>query len=160
MFQKKTAMEYAISLLGLRAYSTAELRKKLYAKEYPSAEIRQVIDDCLRHGFLNDEHYAESVASAVYARGGGKRKAIQKLYTKGIDAEIIKETLTEKEDSNSMTEQEAAVGALERKKSTFEREPDLRKRKEKALRFLAGRGFSAAVAYQALQDVFTKNGND
>ena len=76
MAQKKTAMEYAILLLGLRAYSTAELKKKLYAKEYSTAEISQVIQECTRHGFLNDEHYAENLAAAVYARGGGKRKAI------------------------------------------------------------------------------------
>ena len=48
MAQKKTAMEYAILLLGLRAYSTAELKKKLYAKEYSTAEISQVIQECTR----------------------------------------------------------------------------------------------------------------
>ena len=141
MAQKKTAMEYAILLLGLRAYSTAELKKKLYAKEYSTAEISQVIQ----------EHYAENLAAAVYARGGGKRKAIQKLRTKGIDSELIKETLAEKEDGNVMTELEAAAGALSRKASAFAREPDPRKRREKALRFLAGRGFSAQVAYEALR---------
>ncbi|HCG24123.1 MAG TPA: hypothetical protein DE060_12245 [Lentisphaeria bacterium] len=151
MAQKKTAMEYAILLLGLRAYSTAELKKKLYAKEYSTAEISQVIQECTRHGFLNDEHYAENLAAAVYARGGGKRKAIQKLRTKGIDSELIKETLAEKEDGNVMTELEAAAGALSRKASAFAREPDPRKRREKALRFLAGRGFSAQVAYEALR---------
>lgn len=83
--------------------------------------------------------------------GGGKRKAIQKLRTKGIDSELIKETLAEKEDGNVMTELEAAAGALSRKASAFAREPDPRKRREKALRFLAGRGFSAQVAYEALR---------
>lgn len=83
--------------------------------------------------------------------GGGKRKAIQKLRTKGIDSELIKETIAEKEDGNVMTELEAAAGALSRKASAFAREPDPRKRREKALRFLAGRGFSAQVAYEALR---------
>ena len=155
MAQKKTAMEYAILLLGLRAYSTAELKKKLYAKEYSTAEISQVIQECTRHGFLNDEHYAENLAAAVYARGGGKRKAIQKLRTKGIDSELIKETLAEKEQRCGSERRsgsvEAAAGALSRKASAFAREPDPRKRREKALRFLAGRGFSAQVAYEALR---------
>ena len=39
---KKTAVEYAAYLLGVRMYSTAELRRKLYDKEYPGAEIRQI----------------------------------------------------------------------------------------------------------------------
>ena len=42
---KKTALEYAAYLLSVRMYSTAELRKKLLAKEYPFPEIRQVIRD-------------------------------------------------------------------------------------------------------------------
>ncbi len=151
MGQKKTAMEYAVQLLGLRACSTAELKKKLHAKEYSASEISQVIRECTRHGFLNDELYAENLAAAVYARGGGRRKAIQKLRTKGIDSEIIKETLAEKEDGKIMSELEAATGALARKASALAREPDPRKRREKALRFLAGRGFSAQVAYEALR---------
>ena len=36
---KKSAMEYAVLLLGRRACSTAELRKKMLAKEYPEQEI-------------------------------------------------------------------------------------------------------------------------
>ena len=42
---KKTAVEYAASLLGVRMYSTAELRRKMYDKEYSGTEIRQVIED-------------------------------------------------------------------------------------------------------------------
>ena len=34
---KKTAVEYAASLLGVRMYSTAELRRKMYDKEYSGA---------------------------------------------------------------------------------------------------------------------------
>ena len=148
---KKSAMEYAVLLLGRRACSTAELRKKLLAKEYPPQEIARVIADFTARGFLNDQLYAENLAESVYLRGGGKKKAIQKLRLKGIDRETIQDTLSEREENAGKSELEAALAALARKKSAFEREPDLRKRREKALRFLAGRGFSAAVAYDALK---------
>ena len=147
---KKSAMEYAILLLGRRACSTAELRKKLLAKEYPPQEIARVIADFTARGFLNDQLYAENLAESVYLRGGGKKKAILKLRLKGIDHETIQNTLSERETEEGGSELEAACWALERKKNVFEREPDPRKRREKALRFLAGRGFSAAVAYEAL----------
>ena len=148
---KKSAMEYAILLLGRRAYSTAELRKKLMAREYSLPEISGVLEECIRRGFLDDRLYAENLAESVYLRGGGKNKAIRKLRLKGIDREIIQNTLSEQEEEPGKSELDAALSALARKKTVFLREPDFRKRREKALRFLAGRGFSAAVAYEALQ---------
>ena len=147
---KKSAMEYAVLLLGRRACSTAELRKKMLAKEYPPQEIARVIADFTARGFLNDRLYAENLAESVYLRGGGRRKAIQKLRLRGIDRETIQDTLSEREENAGRSELDAAISALERKKAQFEREADPRKRREKALRFLAGRGFSAAVACEAL----------
>ncbi len=153
MPRKKTAMEYAILLLGRRACSTAELRKKMLAREYSVPEIARVLEECTRRGFLNDRAYAESLAESVYLRGGGRNKAARKLQLKGIDREIIENTLAEREADGVGSELSSALAALERKKALFDREPDPRKRREKALRFLAGRGFSAATAYEALNRI-------
>lgn len=144
---KKTAPEYAAYLLGTRMYSACELRKKLYAREYPSAEIRQVIEDFTRKGYLNDALYAENLANGMTARGDGKRKIAGKLRTKGIDPEIIGETLQQLE--NEIPEEEAARQALQKKRNALMRETDGQKRKEKAIRYLAGHGFSAAAAFSA-----------
>ena len=153
MPRKKTAMEYAILLLGRRACSTAELRKKMLAREYSVPEIARVLEECTRRGFLNDRAYAESLAESVYLHGGGRNKAARKLQLKGIDREIIENTLAEREADGVGSELSSALSALERKKALFDREPDPRKRREKALRFLAGRGFSAATAYEALNRI-------
>ena len=144
---KKSAPEYAASLLGVRMYSTAELRRKMYDKEYPGAEIRQVIEDFTRKGYLNDALYAENLCSSMTARGDGKRKIAGKLRTKGIDPEIIDETLRQLD--NDMPEEEAAWQALQKKRNALLREPDERKCKEKAVRYLAGHGFSASAAFSA-----------
>ena len=144
---KKTAVEYAASLLGVRMYSTAELRRKMYDKEYPGAEIRQIIEDFTRKGYLNDALYAENLADAMTARGDGKRKIAGKLRTKGIDPEIIGETL--RRVDNVIPEEEAARQALQKKRVSLRRETDGQKRKEKAIRYLAGHGFSAAAAFSA-----------
>ena len=142
---KKTAVEYAATLLGVRMYSTAELRRKMYDKEYSGAEIRQVIEDFTRKGYLNDALYAENLCSMHTARGDGKRKIAGKLRTKGIDPEIIEETLRQLD--NGLPEEDAAWQALQKKRITLLREPDEQKRKEKAIRYLAGRGFSASAAF-------------
>lgn len=154
---RKTALEYAAFLLGVRALSIAELRKKMFAKEYEPHEISRVIEDFTRRGYLNDALYAESLCSNLTERGDGKRKIAGKLRTKGIDPELIKEVL-QKLDEN-IPENEAAWQALQRKKNFLLREPELRKRKEKAVRFLAGHGFSAGAAYAAWTR-FSRNEED
>ena len=142
---KKSAPEYAAGLLGARMYSTAELRRKLYDREYPPPEIRQVIEDFTRKGYLNDTLYAENLCASMTARGDGKRKIAGKLRTKGIDPEIIDETLRQLD--SAVPEEDTAWQALQKKRNSLLREPDEQKRKEKAVRYLAGHGFSASVAF-------------
>ena len=142
---KKTATEYAAYLLGVRMYSTAELRKKLYSREYASSEIRQVIEDFSRKGYLNDALYAENLCSSLTARGDGKRKIAGKLRMKGIASELIDEVLGKLD--REIPEEEAAWLALQKKRAALLRESDPQKRKEKAVRHLAGHGFSAGAAF-------------
>lgn len=144
---RRTAMEYAAFLLGRRALSTAQLRKKLLAKAYGAAEIRETIEDFTRHGYLNDAVHAEALCEALSERGAGKRQIGAKLRARGINPEIIAATLAKLDES--APEEAAAFQALCRKKSALLREPDARKRKVKAVRFLASHGFSAAAAFAA-----------
>ena len=128
-------------------YSVAELRKKLYAKGYPALEIRQVIEEFVRKGYLNDTLYAENLCSAMTARGDGKRKIAGKLHTKGIDPELIRNTLQALD--SEIPEEEAAWQALQKKRILLKHESDEQKQKEKAVRYLAGHGFSASAAFSA-----------
>ena len=142
---RKTAIEYAAYLLSVRMYSTAELRKKLLAKEYPFPEVRAVLEDFTRKGYLNDALYAENLCSSLTARGDGKRKIAARLRSKGIDPELIGEVLRKLD--GDIPEEDAAWQALQKKRITLLRETDLQKRKEKAVRYLAGHGFSASAAF-------------
>ena len=49
-------------------------------------------------------------------------------------------------------EEESARKALQGKLASWKNEPDWRKRREKAFRFLAGRGFNVDVIYQILDE--------
>ena len=64
---------------------------------------------------------------------------------KGIAPELIDETLGKLD--REVPEEEAAWQALQKKRITLLRETDEQKRKEKAVRYLAGRGFSASAAF-------------
>ena len=154
--KKKTALEYAAYLLSVRMYSTAELRKKLLAKEYPFPEIRQVIEDFTSKGYLNDALYAENLCSSLTARGDGKRKIAGKLRMKGIAPELIDDTLGKLD--LEVPEEEAAWQALQKKQAALLRESDPQKRKEKAIRYLSGHGFSASAAFAVWERFCSENG--
>ena len=66
-------------------------------------------------------------------------------------------TPEEPEEKGSI-EEEAACKALQAKWRSLARECDPRKKREKALRFLAGRGFSSASSYAALQKQLAEEG--
>ena len=153
--KKKTALEYAAYLLSVRMYSTAELRKKLLAKEYPFPEIRQVIEDFTSKGYLNDALYAENLCSSLTARGDGKRKIAGKLRMKGIAPELIDDTLGKLD--LEVPEEEAAWQALQKKRAALLRESDPQKRKEKAIRYLSCHGFSASAAFAVWERFCSEN---
>ena len=144
---RKSALEYAVHALTRRAYSTAELRKKMLEKQYDCRETGEVLQLFLSRGFLNDTLYAENLVSVLQARGDGKKKIAGKLRLKGIAPEIISSVLEAME--KEIPEEEAAFASLLKKKSSLLREEDARKRKEKALRTLCSRGFSVSSAFSA-----------
>lgn len=165
--------EYAVRLLARRSYSIESLRKKMLEKQYGNAVTGEVICRFIQCGYLNDHLFAESLALSLHSAGYGRKRIIGKLREKGIPREIIRETLEkmeEKENKKTLFsgmgspvpeneaapadgESTAAVKALKSKWRTWKKESDIRKKKEKALRFLAGRGFEAGVCYRALDQV-------
>lgn len=161
--------EYAASLLARKAYSVAEVRKKMQEKGYSPCEIEEVVDSFLRKGFLNDGFFAESLCSSLHSSGYGRKRIIAKLRSKGIPSELMQSAFQqeqEKMDPAGMetmektdVEKTAAGTALKGKLRTLNNEPDLRKRREKALRFLAGRGFDAEICFQVVDQYLKEEKN-
>ena len=163
--EKKTALVAAVEILAKRLVSTAELRSKLTAKKlFPPAEIDEAILAVKRMGALHDDFLAQDIARSYRSRGYGPARIRMALRKRGIPNEIIEQTLNgnEEEDkpvysggigSDSGSEQpddgDNAFAVLHRKAAQFRREPDVRKRKAKAVRCLVGRGFSYEDAIEA-----------
>ena len=86
---RPTAYNYALNLLGARAYSTSALRKKLIQKEYEPADADNAIGRLVDNGLLDDRKYAEQFArSKIVTAGASKRRVQQDLYRKGIKGEL------------------------------------------------------------------------
>ena len=154
--EKKTALVAAVEILAKRLVSTAELRSKLAAKKlFSPAEIDDAVLAVKRMGALHDDFLAEDVARSYRSRGYGPARIRMALRKRGIPQEIIEQTLNGKDadaepvDSVQSEDGDNAFAVLHRKAAQFRREPDVRKRKAKAVRCLVGRGFSYEDAINA-----------
>ena len=159
--EKKTALVVAVEILAKRLVSTAELRSKLVVKKlFSPAEIDEAVLAVKRMGALHDDFLAEDIARSYRSRGYGPARIRMALRKRGIPNEIIEQTLNGKDeedksffsrgfDSDQAADGDNAFAVLHRKAAQFRREPDMRKRKAKAVRCLVGRGFSYEDAINA-----------
>ena len=144
---KKSAMEKAMRLLSRRALSERELLNKLCAAGYPFREARDAVAECRKRGYVNDEAFAADYTELLAGRCLGGRRIRLALRKRGIPAELREEPL----EAAAETEAERASEALVYKLRLLARETDPRRKREKAFRFLVGRGFSCESCRTALE---------
>ncbi len=138
-------MAQALRLLGYRGYSVAQLRKKLLEQGSPG-EVEQVLDQLLGWGYLNDLALAQGYLRTHQGRWG-KGRLVHKLQEKGIEPHTIALALAELGPADEAVK--VASQLLERHISRHRWE------RLRAIRFLAGRGFSFEEAQQAWNRVYT-----
>ena len=143
------AMDKAMTLLGRRAHSAAELRTKLRQRDFSWKIVNATIAECEHLKLLDDREFAGLYAAELRQRGYGPFRIRQGLMKKGIAREIIDSLLETSETPES--ELERALSSLKGKLKALQREPDARKRRDKAYRFLAGRGFSSSIISEVIR---------
>lgn len=139
----------AYDLLSRRAHSSQELRVKLSKKDFSARDIDKVIAECERLGFLNDELFAKDYAAELGRQGKGSYRIQMQLRKKGLPDELIEQAMLREEDS----EVENAENALRGKLRSLIHEDDINKRRQKAYRFLAYRGFSADIISKLMDKI-------
>lgn len=142
-----SALEKALRLLSMRAYSASELTMRLMRGGYPQKDAEDAVRKCVDHHYVDDRLLAEDCASMWQDRGHGQRSIRCKLRQRGVPEDIAAAVLVESAEH----ETEAAIFAVNAKLPSLLREPDRRKRRDKALRFLAARGFSGEALKAAMK---------
>jgi len=145
------AKNAAYRLLTYRPRSRAELRQKLQEKAFDAVIIDAVLADLVRLGYVNDRQFAEQFASSrIRFRGLGKRRLERELGAKGIDRQIVNETLTRIFEGD--TEIETAKKAAERKLTSM-KSADWETKRRRLAGFLERKGFS----YDVIRTVLRKS---
>ncbi len=140
------AMDYAVSLLARRDYSTNELKKKLKERGYTEHAYEVVVDDLESMNKVNNERYGQNFVAYRARRGHGPARIRNQLQKSGLSRSAIDEAVKGGDAPDFL--------ALARATRARKFGPDIPKdRKERArqARFLQYRGFSTDHIRAVLQ---------
>ncbi|MCP3953568.1 MAG: regulatory protein RecX [Desulfobacterales bacterium] len=144
----RSALDTAVRILTSRSHTASELARKLKKRRIKAVIVEQVLAECKRLNYIDDEDTARLYLKELKLKGYGRRYVRSAMRKKGLAVETIESRL-EQGYSNS-EESTNAEKLIEKKQSTFNREEDPRKRKSKIYRYLYSRGFSPDVITQAI----------
>jgi len=132
----------ALRLLARRDHSREEMRQRLTADDVDPSELEALLDELERSGWLSEQRMAEQMVRLAQGRHGS-RQVLDRLRGKGVSGEPLAQA------AQALQAQELeSARAVWRKR--FGHLPATLQEKAKQARFLAGRGFPAAVIAQVL----------
>ncbi|MGP1612382.1 MAG: regulatory protein RecX [Catonella sp.] len=140
------ARKKALEILSRADCSEADLRKKLYLKNYQVEVIENAISYVKKFNYLNDARYAENFIN-YKSNSKSLRQIKMELFSKGIDSDIIEQIITD-----DRTDEEALHNLIKKKIKNL-KEIDLDK-KRKLYSYLYRKGFDTELISRVLSDYF------
>lgn len=158
-------MEAAAGFLAVRPRSIAETRRRLRHLGYPHSLVDEVVDRLIEMRYLDDEAFARSwIESRDRARPRGEAALRRELALKGVSREVVDLLLHERTAAPGSTGGRETAGdgvaarrLIDRRRATLDREPDPRRRRQKAYALLARNGFDPDICRE-VSAAFTVNG--
>ena len=165
-------LDAAARFLEARPRSEDEVRRKLLHLGYRPEMVEGAVGKLLAVGYLDDEAFARAwVESRDRATPRGEHALRRELGQKGVDRALVDEVLGDRRDEAitggigaTGPEEAAAERLLAKRLGPILREPDPRRRLQRAYALLARNGFSpdvcSAVARRALAPSVEPAGED
>ena len=138
----------AYRLLGHRARSRGELRRRLLDKEHDESVVEDALQRLADDGFLDDAEFARSYVADKRRLGGWGAERIRRgLRELDVEASVIDDVLASGAEGED-DEFDRALAVLRRKGA-----PDrpVESERRRAYQALLRRGFSSSVAYAAVR---------
>ncbi len=143
----------AIRFLAVRPRSEYEISNKLKSKDYHHHIIEKTIDWLKEKNLVNDQEFSEMwINDRINHKPSGVIKLRQELHHKGIDSEIIENTIhfffKTEEDELSL-----AYRLIQSKKNSLSAK-NIELDSRKVINLLKSRGFSYHTIHQICQEFF------
>lgn len=150
--QERKALSSAYQLLKVRDRSEKEIRDRLLKKKYPNSIIDQIIAHLKSLSYIDDKKFTRAWVSFRLKAPFGLKRIILELRQKGIDEEIISETLTDLRKANIESEILTSL-AVKRLSNLHKRNIGGLKARQKLYGFLLRRGFSPGDIMRVLEEL-------
>lgn len=148
---REVAIQKALRFLGYRARSTREVRENLQKHEIPESVIELTLKRLQETNLLNDQEFAQAwVENRNAFRPRSHRALALELRRKGLDEDVIQQTLEQTVDETSLA-RDAARKPL--RKAQGLDWPDFR---NQLGGFLARRGFSYHIIAPVLRELWAE----
>jgi regulatory protein len=148
---REVAYVKALRFLGYRARSVQEVRENLQKHEIPETVIEEVLKRLQDTNLLNDQQFAQAwVENRNTFRPRSRRALAMELRQKGLDDEVVQDTLDNNVDENALALEAARKYARKVSQLAW---PDFR---QKLGGFLGRRGFSYGVVAPVLRQVWSE----
>ncbi|NMN99905.1 regulatory protein RecX [Gordonia sp. TBRC 11910] len=153
---KASAWDAALRLLGIRARSRDEMRKRLQRRGFEESEIESVMTRLDAAGLLDDADFAGEWVRARHSTSGKGRIALRhELAAKGVDKAIVEEALAGV-DPDAEREIAARLVAKKLTASTLEEAHTDRTGRDKVFRRLVGmlvrRGYGQSMSIDVVNE--------
>jgi len=151
-----------LGLLGQRFHSRMELMRKLRNRKFSKYAVERALAKAEGLGLVDDRRFAALMAEEkLRVARASKRAIVADLRKRGVTGAIVDEVLGEMtEEFSNENVMEQALAVARQRQYQWAREEDPRKKKEKILRFLASRGFSAGICYDVVRKVMAGEMDD
>ena len=97
---------FVVRSLAVRMQSRVEIERKLAARDVPTEIAHEAIERAAGYGYIDDEALAGQLARGMRARGYGRRRAEQKLRSRGLSGALTERALADTYDG---TEDEEVI---------------------------------------------------
>jgi regulatory protein len=145
----KKALNYTLNILSKSSKTKQELIKKMTEKEYNEDTIAAVITKVNDLGYINDKQYIEDFIrnKADTSQGLNKRTLQNKMIQKGLDKELIQQSL----ENSNIDEYQNAIQIAEKKLRNLK--GNEREKKSKLYAYLINKGFDYEVCSKVINNV-------
>ena len=144
------ALKTALRILTRRDHATAELSGKLRQRGIENDVIEEVLSECRRLNYLDDDRFAAGLIRHYKRKGCGPLRLRKEFHRRGLKGAKSQQLLGNAFGGGE--ELKIACEVAEKKLKSIEN-PEPHKVREKIYRFLSSRGFSGAVISQTLKQV-------
>jgi regulatory protein len=152
--EREVAYQRALKFLGYRPRTEREINDKLREHGFADPIIEYVLGRLQRSGLVDDEQFAKTwVENRNEYRPRSRRALSYELRQRGIDNEVIDETLEDFDD-----EEMAYQAALQKVRKL--KNLEWQEFRQKMYAFLARRGFNYEASAQAVARVWAEQQSD